>query len=126
MAFKTPDPKTITWATGGLPGGIEQLTIQHESAVKALLAAADAAGGPMDTARTLAAIKAYREAMQGETGPRDTIRRLARYLITAGLPPGRVCRGLGFGRTWMNAYMKKEPAFAPLIEPGTKSTRKAA
>lgn len=130
MAFKTPPPQAITWATPLLPGGVALLTRQHGAAVKALLEVADAAAsGSVDTARTLAAIKAYREAVAGtedEPGPRDTLRRLARYLIAAGLPPGGVCKGLGFGRTWMNGYMKQEPDFARLIEPGKKSVKKVA
>lgn len=127
MAFKTPTDEAIAWAEGDLPRGVAKLAEQHDAAVKALLEAADAAAaGSVDTAATLAAVKAYRAVMTDseEFKPRDLIRRLARYLIAAGLPPGRVCRDLGFGRTWMNSYMKEEPAFAPLIEPGAKSVKK--
>ncbi|OHU33337.1 hypothetical protein BKG79_22285 [Mycobacteroides chelonae] len=127
MAFRTPPAEAIAWAEPEIPRGVKHLAKEHETAVKALLEAADASAGPIDTATTLAAIKEYRTAMAGtkeEPGPRDTLRQLAQYLIAAGLPPGRVCRGLGFGRTSMNKYMREEPTFAQLIERGTKSVKK--
>lgn len=127
MAFKTPPPEAIAWAEPQIPRGVGRLIQQHDAAVAALLKAADAANGAVDTAATLAAVKAYREAMAGtkeEPGPRDMVRTLAHLLVAAGLPPGRVCKGLGFGRTAMNAAMAKNATLKRLIEPGRKSVRK--
>ncbi|CPS10986.1 Uncharacterised protein [Mycobacteroides abscessus] len=128
MAFKTPPDEAIAWADPQIPRGVDRLIQQHDSAVAALLEAAEAAAGAVDTAVTLAAIKEYRTAMAGtkeEPGPRDMIRTLAYLLITVGVAPGRVCRGLGFGRTAMNKAMIDHAVFKKLIGPGTKSMKKA-
>lgn len=125
MAFKTPTDEAIDWAERNLAGGLPRITREHDAAVKELLEAANAADGSVDTARTLAAIKSYREAMNDEkAGLRGTFRTMAQYLIAVGLPPGRVCRDLGFGRTAMNAAMSKHTSLRLLIEPGTKSVKK--
>lgn len=127
MAFRTPPPEAIAWAEPQIPRGVDRLIQQHDSALTALLEAAEAANGTVDTAVTLAAIKKYRTAMAGtkeEPGPRDMIRTLAYLLITVGVAPGRVCHGLGFGRTAMNKAMIEHVVFKKLIVPGRKSVKK--
>lgn len=123
MAFMAPTPDALAHAERTLPKTIEVLSERHDTAVKALLAAADASAGPIDFEATLTAIREYRQA-RGEV--REALRFAARLLIAGGCPPTRVCRELGIGRMTMQQFMAADPGYAALLTPGKRPTRKAA
>ncbi|MBN7371114.1 hypothetical protein [Mycobacteroides abscessus] len=134
MAFKTPPPEAVGYGRRSLPNAIAAMSVNHSAAVKALLAAADASAGPVDPTVTLAAIKAYRgtrrvvdgkEVANGREAVHDVLRIAARQLIAAGLPPGRVCHELGFGRTAMQEFMATDNVYRTLLAPGKRPVRKA-
>jgi len=122
MAFRSPSPEHRAEAARLLPRGVAHLASQHDDAVRALLAAADASTGAVDIAAVLAAIKCYR-------ARRDRLRvvelDLAEVLIAGGVAPGTVCARLAIGRSALQKRIQARPWGTALVGPGARPARRA-